>query len=150
MKKTIITLAALLVTSTSALAGSFTGYTAPSTPLVNWSGSYVGGTLSTGISGVSSGAFIGHRVDMGAVVLGAEVGVSHNFSNGINSGTVEGNMGYDMNSVLPYVSGGWTSAGVQVYGVGIDYKLTNKVTLGAKWSRSSRSNTLGARVGFNF
>jgi hypothetical protein len=114
----------------------------------NWSGNYVGGSLNTSLDTV--GAYVGHRYDLGTVVLGVEGGVNYSTVTSATTATIEGAVGYDFGPFLPYVSGGWTHTGVQSYGVGLDYQLGAATVLGAKWNNTGGSYSVGARISFNF
>ncbi len=78
------------------------------------------------------GAFIGNRWDMGGYVVGAELA-------GTSEGmyTLEGTAGYDMGDLLPYVSAGLATDGDHsgwTAGVGADYRVTDSMSIGAKYS----------------
>jgi len=154
MKKILTAGAFLVALSSTAIAGSFTTI-APTdpvvaTPSVNWTGAYIGGELGD----ATQGAYAGYRVDFGTVVGGAEVG--YNWGT-VDSTTVEGTLGYDMGAILPYISGGyeWANNATEgfIYGAGIDYRVTNAFTVGAKlqWQDYiSAAPVAVLRVGYQF
>lgn len=114
----------------------------------DWSGNYAGGSMNTDMR--TFGAHLGRNYDLGVVVLGAEAGVGHDFSTGIAVGTIEGIVGADLGNVMPYVSGGWTHTGDQVYGVGMNYRYDSSITLGGKWSNTDGTQSAALRVSFSF
>jgi len=135
MKKVLMTAAALAAFTVPAMA-------------TDWTGNYVGGSVNTGFN--TAGVFVGSNYDLGPVVVGVEAGGNHNASTGVNDVTLEGVLGYDAGVFMPYVTGGWTITGSQVYGAGVNYQTKYKAVLGAKWTNTGGSNKLTGRVGFNF
>ena len=135
MKKVLMTAAALAAFTVPAMA-------------TDWTGNYVGGSVNTGFN--TGGVFVGRNYDLGQVVVGAEAGGNRDFSTGTNTATIEGVLGYDGGVVMPYVAGGWTHTGTQVYGAGVNYSVNPTATVGVKWTNTGGTNKLTGRVGFNF
>ena len=152
-------------------------------PSTDWSGLYVGGQLgygdvgSTGAlggNGMTAGLFAGYRADLGQFVAGVEG--NFDWSNiDLGAGTSLDTIsrlkligGYDVGPALVYgtvaavradttlgADNGWGA------GIGVDYALTQQMTLGAELMEHRFDNfvgsgtdidatTLNARVGFRF
>ncbi len=157
---------------------------APVVPVVastDWTGGYAGLQLGYGDvdnagtsgDGVIGGAFVGYNYDFGNYVLGGEFDAS---ASDISVGGIDVDSvyrlklraGYDAGPALIYaVAGGanvQTSAGDDsgyVAGLGVDYKVTDRVTVGGEYlyhnfdsfagtGASADFNTFSARVAYNF
>jgi len=129
------------------MSAAFAALAAP-TMAADWSGNYVGGSVNTAVN--TAGAFVGRNFDLGRVVLGVEGGASHNFRAKTTGLTVEGVVGIDVGKVMPYVSGGWSYAGTQVYGGGLAYQVNPKTTVGIKWSTTGSTSQVTGRVALKF
>lgn len=149
-------------------------------PSADWSGLYVGGQLGYGDvsgivdgSGFSTGLIAGYRADLGQFVAGIEgnydwtdidLGGGNSLDNVARLKLIGG---YDMGPALLYgtvaaVRGESTLGSDNGYGlgVGMDYALTDRMTLGAELMEHKFDNFVGAgdvdattfntRVGFRF
>lgn len=157
---------------------------APVVPVVvstDWTGGYAGVQLGYGEAetagldgdGAIGGVFVGYNHDFGNYVLGGEFDAS---ASDISVGGTDVDSiyrlklraGYDAGPALIYaVAGGAsveTSAGDDsgyVAGLGVDYKVTDRVTLGGEYlyhnfdsfagtASEGEFNTFSARVSYNF
>jgi len=158
-------------------------------PGLDWSGAYSGASLGFGKvnadggnSDAHEGIFglnLGYRKDFGKVVLGGEVSVSKN-DIGIGSGDDQINsalqgqvsLGADLGKTLVYVAGGVARANASVdgstgygngyfAGIGADYMLNDKFTVGAEVKSSHfndfnnsginlKATSVEMKVGFRF
>ena len=158
-------------------------------PGVDWTGAYAGAELGFGhvtakggnsdAKGGNLGVNLGYRKDFGTLVVGGEVNYTKN-DFGVKSGTDQVNstagaqlmLGADLGQTLVYVSGGVARAsaslgGLTGYdtgysaGIGADYIVNNKFTVGAELKssmyndfRSSgvdlKDTTVGVKVGMRF
>lgn len=154
----------------------------------DWTGFYVGGQLGYGDvssnvaavngDGAFGGVHVGYRYDFGQFVAGGEI--AYNGSNGksgpankVDSVTQFKVMGgYDLGSTLVYATAGAahgkaTIAGVNrsdtgyLFGIGMDYAVNDKWTVGAELvhhridnfdgtATDVRANSLQMRVGYRF
>ncbi|WP_254050031.1 outer membrane protein [Limimaricola cinnabarinus] len=127
----------------------------------DWTGFYAGGQLGYGETeadddsfdddGSVYGAQLGYDYDFGKLVLGGEISyagaeiedeATGNEIDGIAAAKLRA--GYDAGAFLPYVTAGYASAYTAdeidgedqfdgyVYGAGVDYKVTENVTVGAE------------------
>jgi outer membrane immunogenic protein len=173
MKSLAILSTIVALSATSVYAG---GYNVPvvevspvvveSTPVMDWSGAYVGAALGvtdgSDVHKFTPGAFAGYRYDTGSYVVGAEAGYNRvNSTNGGHSADVTAQLGYNMDKVLPYVSVGYSRVSVSgndydqpVYGVGVDYAVTDNVIAGMSYDytrvNDTDLNTVMARVAYKF
>lgn len=151
----------------------------------DWTGGYIGlGLGSTNVGGdvdgdgTTLGLHAGYNMDLGDFVVGGELAYNPmdvEFDGGagdFTSMTAKVRGGYDMGTVLPYVSlgvqrgtidtagGDLTDTGM-VYGVGVDYMLNQSMVLGGELSRASYDDfdgtgadvdttTLGVRLSMKF
>lgn len=110
-----------------------------------WNGIYLG--LHYGWDSDISGRGIhaGHIWDRGAYILGAEVDYTDLSGDMLR---LRSRAGYDLGRVLPYASlglarfstGGDTQTGYS-YGLGVVFKLTDAISIGADLSRTSLADT---------
>lgn len=168
-------------------------YVAPAPKAVDWSGFYVGGGAGwmmgddeifappsvSAFDGLIYGGFAGYNYQMDSgLVLGAEVAAftgNMQFAAppdlGITMVDLKARVGFAAGDALVFASGGYTmasydngdeGAGWNV-GVGVDYKVTDKIFVGAEYvyrditdtqntpeQWESRFGTVQARVGFRF
>lgn len=129
-----------------------------------WDGLYVGASTGyntqSGVdgSGLGLGMHAGYNLDMGTMVVGAEVAYSP-FGNEFDddAGDMKGSFsakvkaGYDAGDFLPYATlgvkrasadlAGTTQTGTGVtYGVGVDYRFTDSIILGGELSQAKFSD----------
>lgn len=155
----------------------------------NWTGAYVGlaigyGTFDSSDSnpvgeaindadGVFGGGFIGYQYDFGQYVLGAEVDFNAADFDGIDQlHRLKVRAGYDAGRFLPYITAGAAYAEGDasgssfddigyLVGVGIDYQVTDRVTVGGEFIYQDFNNfdgkgvnvdatTIQARVSYRF
>ena len=154
----------------------------------DWTGFYAGGQLGYGDTEADDGSFeddgsvyggqLGYDYDFGKLVLGGEVSyvgteiedeASGNEIDGI--ATAKLRAGYDAGAILPYVTAGYASAYTSdeidgedqfdgyVYGAGVDYKVTESITVGAEVLKHEfedlgatdlDATTAAARVAYRF
>lgn len=138
----------------------------------DWTGFYGGvsfgiGSLETNVPGVTDsysnlGLHAGYYHDLGDIVLGAELEHTKlDFGSGFVGGSGDVTRlklkgGYDMGRVLPYVVVGTSrlsAAGMSDsftnYGVGLDYKMSDTMRIGAEYLVDSSNGTFattGAEV----
>ncbi|GAA5068924.1 outer membrane beta-barrel protein [Roseibacterium beibuensis] len=138
---------------------------APAPVSADWTGFYAGGQLEYGMAdaegagldeeenGMLGGVFAGYRYDFGSYVLGAELDVNAADIDIDNVGTLESvyrlgvEAGYDAGPALIYATAGAAYASIDAlgggtleddgyyYGVGMDYAVTDTVTVGAELLR---------------
>ncbi|MFW2544102.1 outer membrane protein [Primorskyibacter sp. 2E107] len=129
---------------------------APVVPVSDWTGPYAGlsfGNLSMDSGGVEEdgmiyGLFGGYDYDFGQFVAGAELEyqATDDFSlGGVDVDDVwrlKARGGYDAGPALLYATAGYAKANTSigdaegaVYGVGMDYKVTERFTVGAEYLR---------------
>lgn len=161
--------AAVLV-SGAAHAGGYVApvvETAPApvvTPVSDWTGFYAGlqygqgdAELSFGGESVSEdfdayGLHAGYNRDFGQFVLGGELDYNRiNLDNSDNADLVRlrGRAGYDLGRFMPYVSlgaahidGGDLSETAVTYGLGADFKVTERFVVGAEYTRQDFDDVL--------
>ncbi len=155
----------------------------------DWTGFYAGGSLGFGtldvpgvdgdFEGLTFGGHAGYNYDLGSIVLGAELegALTNDFTN--DGADLELDQvlrakvraGYDAGAYLPYVAAGWAQATVGTggddledtgyfYGVGLDYALSDAITVGGEVLRHEfedfdgagdvTADTFGLRVSYNF
>lgn len=126
----------------------------------DWNGGYVGVTLG-GVSqsdpdgsGFDLGAHAGYNMQMGSIVVGAEVGINpigydlDDNGDEMNSAfNADMKAGYPMGDLMPYATVGMvyqngsiggedvSDTGVS-FGAGVDYKLTNNLILGGQYKHT--------------
>ncbi len=155
----------------------------------DWTGFYAGGSLGYGqldvpdttgdFEGVTFGGHAGYNYDLGNIVIGGELEFT-----GTNDFTLDGGdleldqvlrakvrAGYDAGVYLPYLTAGYAEATVgsdggdlegdgYFYGVGLDYALSDTITVGGEVLRHEfedfdgagdvTADTFGLRVSYNF
>nr|WP_321510022.1 outer membrane beta-barrel protein [uncultured Celeribacter sp.] len=151
----------------------------------DWTGGYAGATLGYGwgsdmaddADDMVYGLFGGYDYDFGNFVLGGELeylgSEMENDAGSLDDMTrLKLRAGYDMGSTMIYgvlggahanldVAGDSYSDNGYVYGIGVDYKMTDSINLGAELLQNQFDNfddsgedlsatTLGARVSFRF
>lgn len=154
----------------------------------DWSGFYVGGSIGYGdlegtglgedFNGAVYSGHAGYNYDLGSYVVGAELegtfGDLSDATSGLNFENVlraKVRAGYDAGVVLPYVTAGYAQAtvsagGVDIddngyfYGIGVDYAVTDSITLGGEVLQHEFNEfnggadvsalTAGLRVSYNF
>lgn len=129
----------------------------------DWGGFYLGGQigqLSADVAndtfdgnGLTYGLHAGYRADLGTLVLGFEgeidfsdIDLQVSATGAPVSTTIDGarramfNLGYDAGNVLPYLAIGYawvdasgTDLDGAAYGVGLDYRLNDRVTIGGRF-----------------
>lgn len=145
-------------------------------PDVDWTGFYAGGKLSlptvdasiledTG-DGVAIGAHGGYLYDFGQLVVGAELDVNltaiESWSNDFPLSTIASarvRIGYDAGDFLPYVAAGVSEARLagdvdetddgSFASVGVDYRLSNNITLGAEYAHYRYDDFAGTGEDFD-
>jgi outer membrane immunogenic protein len=143
-------------------------------PASNWTGGYMGAQLGYGNiksggagldgDGMLGGVYGGYRMNFGSFVTGAEVGYDSSKIKLGSTGDKLNNMmhlkllaGYDMGKTLIYTSAGLARAdttvgGVKVagnglqLGIGADYALTDKWTVGGELDGNRFNNIGGSGV----
>lgn len=170
MKMIAITLAASLAFGSAAFAGGVNEATADAVVIgpaatLNWTGPYAGASIGKGeaagglFSEDAFGVFAGYRYDLGKTVIGGEV--AYNNFKTVDTFQVKGQFGLDAGRFLPYVTAGYNTvefAGATVdgavYGIGLDYAASSKVTVGAEYLRADVNgvdlDTLALRAAFRF
>jgi len=172
MKLAAYTLSASLIAGAAA-AGGYTApvVEAPVAPVVveaagtDWTGFYAGlqygqGDLSApGFASQDFDAFgvhAGYLRDFGRYVAGAELDYNNVEPDlaGAADGDLwrlRGRLGYDLGRFLPYVTLGLarfevanTSESGMTYGIGADYLVTDRISLGLEYSRSTFDDVTGA------
>lgn len=112
----------------------------------DWSGSYLGLHYGRGSDMSGRGLHAGYIWDRGAYTLGAEVDYTDLDGDMLR---LRSRAGYDLGRVLPYASlglarfstgGGDTQTGYS-YGLGVVFKLTDAISIGADLSRTSLGDT---------
>lgn len=95
------------------------------------------------------GLFAGYRHQFGiGVVLGAEAAWHRAETDQIE---VKAQAGFALGCALPFAVAGWEfESGEALYGVGIDYGLTSRITVGSEFARFGDSERLTARIGWRF
>lgn len=177
MKKLLMATAMAAVAAMPAMAGTLATpilenqIVAPAAPMApapvadvqfdDWGGFYFGGGIGSISQDTPDGSDIdldlraGYNFDLGDVVLGAEavyapLGVELDSGVGDMKGSfsLKGRAGYDMGTLLPYVSLGIKSAKADfgagelsdtgtAFGVGVDYKMSPGMTLGGELTKTS-------------
>lgn len=152
-----------------------------------WGGFYLGGSLGyADISednstvfdddDVTYGVFGGYNYDLGTFVVGGELEFSgfENSDNGVDVDSVARaklRAGYDAGQFLPYATVGYASLNLGgdasgsdegiLYGIGLDYKLTDQIIIGGEVLQHEFNNfdgsdfdfdatTISARAAFQF
>lgn len=129
-----------------------------------WDGLYVGGNIGyitqgdVEGSGFDLGLHAGYNLDLGSVVVGAEVGyaplgleLDDNAGDMNGAFTAKARAGYDLGDFLPFATFGMKHASADLgagdesgigltYGVGADYKLGENLVLGGELTRASFSD----------
>lgn len=172
MKLAAYAISASLVAGAAAAGGYTAPVTeAPVAPVVvetastDWTGFYAGLQYGQGDVSFSQelatedfdayGVHAGYMRDFGQYVAGAEL--DYNKVNldtaGLGDGDMwrlRGRLGYDMGRFLPYVTLGvaraewdaYSETGM-TYGIGADYLVTDRISLGAEYNRSAFDNVDG-------
>ncbi len=146
-----------------------------------------GSSAGVDFDGSLSGIFAGYRHDLGSFTLGAEIDVLRgNFDFGtvtVGATTLDldydaqlirvgGEVGYDLGNVLPYATLGYVEADLEFqtlastdggffYGLGLDYRATDRILIGAEalqhefsglagGSDDASVTTFGVNVAFGF
>ena len=160
---------------------------APYVAATDWTGGYAGGSLGYGWAdvdgvdgdGLSGGIFGGYQQDMGQWVIGgeagydwADIGLDNNAGTIDQLGDVKLRLGYDLGDVLVYGTGGASYASADIgndrfsdwgwlAGVGLDYRVSQAVTVGGEvlyhefsdfdgTGQDVNATTLAARVAYHF
>lgn len=158
-------------------------------PGMDWTGAYAGASLGYGNiiatdgnsdgDGGFAGLNLGYRKDFGSLVLGGELGVTKN-DIGVRGGddqlnselSAQVSLGADLGQTLVYVAGGVARGNASVdgdtsydngyfAGVGVDYLLNDKFTVGGEFKSSTyndfgnsginlKDNSVGMKVGMRF
>jgi outer membrane immunogenic protein len=147
MKKILLATAIAALTTTAAVAE-------------DWTGLYAGASLgySDDLTDTTVGAQLGYRADLGQFVIGGEAGYQAGTSDlGDGRTSVEGTLGVDAGSVLPYASLGYAwdadSDEGAVFGVGADLRLSGGNLVGVKATYDDFGATdtnLSIRYSFQF
>ena len=156
----------------------------------DWTGFYAGGSLGYGtidsdgidgdFEGTTFGGHVGYNYDFGSIVVGGELEYMGTNDFTLDGGDLEldsvarakARVGYDAGAFLPYVTAGWAQATVDAgeagtleddgyfYGVGVDYAVTDAITVGGEYLRHDfeefdggsdiEADTFGLRVSYNF
>lgn len=155
----------------------------------DWTGAYAGGSLGFGeldvpgvtgdFEGLTFGGHVGYNYDLGSIVLGGEFEVSgaNDFDNSAADleldqvARLKLRAGYDAGNALPYVTAGWAQATVGTagsdleddgyfYGLGLDYAVTDTVSVGGEVLRHEfddfdgagdvTADTVALRVSYHF
>lgn len=155
----------------------------------DWTGFYAGGSLGYGdvdvdgvdedFNGATFGGHVGYNYDFGSFVVGGELEAM-----GTNDFTADDaaleldnvlrakvRAGYDAGAFLPYITGGYAQGTVGTagddledngyfYGVGVDYALSDTITVGGEYLRHDfedfddvadvEADTFALRVSYNF
>ncbi|MGB2201056.1 MAG: outer membrane beta-barrel protein [Pseudooceanicola atlanticus] len=188
--KTVLLGTALTVTAGAAMAGTPVAapedpvIATPVTPVMtsgDWTGGYFGGSLGYGDyesgaasgDGMTGGLFAGYDYDFGSYTLGGEAQyVGNDISVGgtslDNMARLKARVGYDAGPALIYGTAGvgYADSAIgddtgYVAGVGMDYKLSNNVSVGAEYlynhyddfagsGSDLTGNTFEARVSYRF
>ncbi|SIT74585.1 outer membrane protein [Pontibaca methylaminivorans] len=100
-------------------------------------------------SHATRGLFAGYRHQFGTgVVLGAEAAWHRAETDQIEA---KAQAGWALGRVLPFATAGWEfESGEALYGVGIDYGLTNRWIVGTEYARFGDSDRLTARIAVRF
>ena len=155
----------------------------------DWTGFYVGGSLGFGdldvpnttgdFEGTTFGGHVGYNYDLGNIVIGGELEIVGTNDFTLDGGDLEldsvlrakARAGYDAGNYLPYVTAGFAQATVSTdgadlednglfYGVGLDFALSDTITIGGEVLRHEfddfdgagdvTADTFGLRVSYNF
>ena len=157
-------------------------------PMSDWTGPYVGLQYGTGSADSESadevdintmGVQAGYLYDLGSVVLGAELDYANVNFDEDSDADLDGNVarlkaraGYDAGRFLPYLTAGVAKLDLEedgveasdngsVYGLGVDFKVTESFLLGAEYLKHDFSDfddtgvdleadTLSVRASFQF
>lgn len=131
----------------------------------DWTGFYAGGVAGTGdvtvgtnlddpaleTDATSYGLYAGYNLDLGTFVIGGEISydvlefdVNEDLDNSVLR--VGARAGYDAGAFLPYVTAGFANLTTEAfgdevddngyyYGVGVDYRATDNIVVGAQYLR---------------
>ncbi len=155
----------------------------------DWTGFYAGGSLGYGqldvpntsgdFEGVTFGGHAGYNYDLGNIVLGGELEFTGTNDFALDGGDLELDQvlrakvraGYDAGVFLPYLAAGYAEATVNTdgadlegdgyfFGVGLDYAVSDTITVGGEVLRHEfedfdgagdvTADTFGLRVSYNF
>lgn len=137
MKSVLLSAVAVLALSVStASAGGLADPVAPVVSVADtWTGFYGGLSANTDadFDDAEVGAFVGYNLDLGNVVVGAELNVVDGADTFVSA---EGRLGYDAGRFLPYASVGYFDAGAaegELFGLGVDYATNGGLLLGAEY-----------------
>lgn len=163
MMKTVFAAAVATLMATSVMAGGLSDIRPEPRPVAfavqDWTGAYAGVSVGRAFTNAGDdnfvGAFAGYRHDFGAYVLGAEADYRDN-RNGVKAYSLKTQAGYDAGAFLPYAT-----LGVQkvenlkseaVYGLGIDYKITDRYTVGAEWLKNhdTKADQVTVKAAYRF
>lgn len=138
MKTLAMTTAALAMTATSTMADPA------------WDGVYGGLSVAETDNNEVAGAFVGYRWNLSTFVVGVEANA---VDLGESTYTGEFQVGYPTGDFLPYVSVGFidnATGSDEVYGIGVDYSMSDNVIFGVKYTDSDAADQFSFRVGFQF
>lgn len=173
MKRVYATIAAILISNTAFAADNLSAYNAPA--VSDWSGAYAGlqyGRNNTDFGvpdtispdgkrlkgnddGDAYGIHVGYMQDLGKYVLGGELDYNRVESDqaDVDLWRIRGRGGYDLGKWLPYVTLGGAFFSVDggsdesfFYGIGVDFKATEQITVGAEYTRQSFNDFEGADI----
>lgn len=156
----------------------------------DWTGAYAGGSLSYGelegsstfgdeFNGGGLGLHAGYNYDLGSVVLGGEIEITgYDVTDDVTGQDLDSvirakvRAGYDAGAFLPYITAGVAQASTSgalgdlesdgvLYGIGVDYRVSDAVTVGAEALRHEfedfdstgidlDADTIALRVSYNF
>lgn len=107
------------------------------------------GTETARSSHTTWGLFAGYRHQFTSdVVLGAEAAWHRAATDQIEA---KAQAGFAFGRALPFITAGWEfEGGEALYGVGIDYGLTSRITVGSEYARFGDIDRLTARIGWRF
>lgn len=95
------------------------------------------------------GLFAGYRHQFASgAVLGAEAAWHRAVTDQIEA---KAQAGYALGRALPYLTTGWEfESGKPLYGLGLDFALTNRITVGSEFIKLGDNDRLTARIAWRF